>query len=279
MHQPHYQCREYQSPRRTSSRHLGCHSSYPYAGSCTATLQAIASPTSLPAALPTVHPPSAWPIPSPTYPLPVCPGQHQCNICKQCWNHSSPWRFPVYGKCTQWSDIIFYLAPAPYQEWNSVDDCKIDTGAQVNTIPLSKYQKLFPHKINDSRYPKPSSLSPTAHTWMSHNGSPKPFLGHFVAEVQHATEPRSYPTCFYVFEGSTSCQILLSYVTSERLGILEFKVPNLAATSQIDDLNVLSSPTPSSKRKTTKSVTFCDPLVHLDQLCSTSSPQGLSGMR
>ena len=33
---------------------------------------------------------------------------------------------------------------------------------------------------------------------------------------------------FYVFEDTTSPPILLSYVASERLGIIEFKVPNEA---------------------------------------------------
>ena len=91
---------------------------------------------------------------------------------------------------------------------------------------------------------------PTAHTWISHDGSPKPFLGHFVAEFKHASEPRSYPICFYVFEDANSPQILLSKATSERLGIIAFKVPNLATTSQVDDLSMPSFPTPSGMKKT-----------------------------
>ena len=129
---------------------------------------------------------------------------------------------------------------------------KIDPGAQVNTIPLSRYHTLFHTKLNKSRYPKANVLLPTAHTWMSHNGSPKPFLGHFMADVQHVSEPRTYPTCFYMFEDAMSPQILLSYITLERLGIFAFKVPNLAATSQIDNLDVPTSPGPSGMRKTTK---------------------------
>ena len=108
---------------------------------------------------------------------------------------------------------------------------KIDPGAQFNTILLSRYHTLFPNKINKSRFPKPNALLPTAHTWISHDGLPKLFLGHFVADVQHASEPRSYVTHFYVFGDATSLQILLSYATSERLGIITFKVPNLAGTS------------------------------------------------
>ena len=107
---------------------------------------------------------------------------------------------------------------------------KIDPGTQVNTIPLSRYHTLFPNKLTKSRYPKAKSLMPTYHAWISHSGSPKPFLGHFIVEVAHAKEPRMYPIRFYVFEDATHPQILLSYATSERLGIITFQVPNLAAT-------------------------------------------------
>ena len=120
---------------------------------------------------------------------------------------------------------------------------KIDPGAQVNTIPLSKYCALFPNKLNTSRFPKSNTLLPTAHTWMSHNGSSKPFLGHFVADVMHASEPSLYPTCFYMFKGATSPHLLLSYATSERLGIIVCNVPNLPATSWVDNVAV-STPLP-----------------------------------
>ena len=67
---------------------------------------------------------------------------------------------------------------------------------------------------------------------------------------------------------------------SERLGILEFKEPNLTASSHIGDLSVPSSPIPCSKGKTTKHVTFHDPLVNLAQpYSSMPSPRGLSSKR
>ena len=118
---------------------------------------------------------------------------------------------------------------------------KIDPGAQVNTIPLKKYHTLFPNKLTKSRLLNPNALLPTAIIWMSHDGLPKPFLGHFVAEVMHASEPRSYLTHFYIFEDTTSPHILLSYATLERLGINAFNVPNLAVTSWVDNIAV---PTP-----------------------------------
>ena len=141
---------------------------------------------------------------------------------------------------------------------------KINPGAQVSTIPLIQYQKLFPHKLIESRYPKPATLIPTAYIWISHNGTLKPFLGHFITKVNHAMLLRLYPTWFYVFEEATSPQILLSYVTSEHLGILEFKVPNLAAHSHIDTLTVHTSPTRGGLRKTAKCITFYDALIKLD---------------
>ena len=118
---------------------------------------------------------------------------------------------------------------------------KIDPGTQVNRIPLSKYCTLYPNKLTKSRYPKTKTLMPTHNTWISHNGLPKPFLGHFIVEVAHAKEPRMYPVRFYVFEDATSPHILLSYATSERLGIVSFQVLNLAATHKIDHVAL---PTP-----------------------------------
>ena len=61
---------------------------------------------------------------------------------------------------------------------------KTDPGSQVNTIPISRNCTLFPNKLNKSRFPKANVLLPTAHTWMSHDGSPKPFLHQFVATWQ-----------------------------------------------------------------------------------------------
>ena len=83
---------------------------------------------------------------------------------------------------------------------------------------------------------------PTHHTWISHDGSPKPFPGQFTVEVAHAKEPRMYPVRFYVFEDATNPYILLSYATSERLGIVSFQVPNLAATDKIDHVALPNPP-------------------------------------
>ena len=156
---------------------------------------------------------------------------------------------------------------------------KIDPDTKVNTLPLSRYQKLFTHKVDETRYPKSKPSSPITKTCISHDGKPKPFLGHFIAKVQHAALPRSHPVHLYVFEDATSLHILLSYVTSDRLGILEFKFPNLMAQSHIDTLTIPPFPAPSGLRRTAKRVTFCDPIMYHNQLCSTSHTQGLSGKR
>ena len=104
---------------------------------------------------------------------------------------------------------------------------------------------------------------------MWHNGLPKPFLGHFITEVSHAKEPRMYPVRFYVFEDATNPPNLLSYATSERLGIVQFQVPNLAATHPLDQVAV---PNPSGKRKTAKQVTFQDPICKIEGSHTSSNP-------
>ena len=110
---------------------------------------------------------------------------------------------------------------------------------------------------------------PTHHTWISHDGSPQPFLGHFIVEIGHAKEPRMYPVRFYVFKNATNPPNLLSYATSERLGIVQFQVPNLAATHSLDQLAVQ---TPGSKRKTAKQVTFQDPISKTEGSHTSSNP-------
>ena len=166
----------------------------------------------------------------------------------------------------------------PAQSGTKSMTVKIDPGTQVNTIPLSKYHTLYPNKLTKSRYPKAKTLMPTHHTWISHDGLPKPFLGHFIVEVVHAKEPRMYPVRCYVFKDATSPHILLSYATLERLGIVSFQVPNLAATHKIDHV-VLPKP-PSSMRKTTKKVTFQDPISKTEgSHTSSNTPASCHGKR
>ena len=75
-----------------------------------------------------------------------------------------------------------------------------------------------------------------------------------------ASSPAEYPVRFYVYEDATNPQILLSYATSERLGIITFQVPNLAATHSLNQVAIHNPP--SGKRKTTKQVTFPGPYQH-----------------
>ena len=159
----------------------------------------------------------------------------------------------------------------PAQNGTKTMVVKIDPGTQVNTIPLSRYHTLYPNKLNKSRYPKARSFMPTQCTWISHDGSPKPFLGHFIAEVVHVKESRMYPVRFYVFEDATNPHILLSYGTLERLGIVSFQVPKLEATHSLDQ--VVIHKTPSGKRKTAKKVTFQDPISETAGSHTCSNPQ------
>ena len=166
--------------------------------------------------------------------------------------------------------VAFYThLDLPAQSGTKTMVVKIDPGAQVNTIPLSKYHTIYPNRLNKSRYPKAKILMPTNHSWMSHDGLPKPFLGHFITEVSHATEPRMYPVRFYVIEDATNPPYLLSYATLERLGIVQFQVPNLAATHPLDQVAVQ---TPSGKRKTAKQVTFQDSICKIEGSHTSSNP-------
>ena len=113
----------------------------------------------------------------------------------------------------------------------------------------------------ENSYPKPFSLNPTRQSWISHDGKPQSFLSQFITDIRHVSQARSYLMHFYVLEDAMSMHILLSYVTSECLGVLQFNVPNLVAQVHID---VISLPTPGSSRKTIKTKkinTFKNPLT------------------
>ena len=102
---------------------------------------------------------------------------------------------------------------------------KVDPGADVNTITLSKYKKLFPAHFTKAGNLKQKALHPTSHTWTAHNDKPQQFPGFFIADIHHKTQPDVLPVRFYIFKDTTSPRILLSYAASERLGIVNFKYP------------------------------------------------------
>ena len=126
---------------------------------------------------------------------------------------------------------------------------KVDPGAEVNTIPLSQYRKLFKKNFTKAGNIKSNVLNPTSHLWSSHDSKPKQFLGYFITNIHHKTISKTLPVRFYVFQDTTNPPILLSYSASERLGIIEFKVLNEAPSAiAVDTIS------------TTKKVTFSNPL-------------------
>ena len=125
---------------------------------------------------------------------------------------------------------------------------KVDPGTDVIIIPLTKYKKLFVAHFTKASNLKQKALHPTKHTWTAHDETPQQFLGYFLADIHHKTQPEVLPIRFYIFKDTTSPKILLSYVTSERLGIVKFQIPNEAQSIALDTIS------------TKKHVTFRKPL-------------------
>ena len=115
---------------------------------------------------------------------------------------------------------------------------KVDPGADVNTIPLTKYRKLFPAHFTKAGNLKQKALPPTRHTWTAHDETPQQFLGYFIVDIHHKTKPEVLPIRFYVFNDTTSPKILLSYTASERLGIVKFQIPNEAPSIALDTISM-----------------------------------------
>ena len=99
---------------------------------------------------------------------------------------------------------------------------KVDTGAESISIPLFHFHKAFLKHFTRSEALKKSALKPMWMTWSAHDGTCQNFLGYIVLHIQHKTLPKTLLITFYIFEDSTSPQILLSYPTSSRLGIVWF---------------------------------------------------------
>ena len=108
---------------------------------------------------------------------------------------------------------------------------KVDPGADVNTVPLSKYRKLFPTHFMKAGNLKQKILHPTRHIWRAHDETPQQFLGFFIADIHHKTTSDILLVRFYVFMDTTSPKILLSYAVSEKLGIVKFQIPNKTPTA------------------------------------------------
>ena len=113
---------------------------------------------------------------------------------------------------------------------------KVDPGMDVNTIPLSKYRKLFPAHFTNAGNLKQKSLHPTRHMWTAHHDI-QHFLGFFIADIHHKTQPEILPVRFYVFKDTTSPKILLSYAALERLGIVKFQMPNEVPSTALDTIS------------------------------------------
>ena len=125
---------------------------------------------------------------------------------------------------------------------------KVNPSADVNTIPLTKYRKIFPGHFTKAGNLKQKALHPTRNTWTVHDEKPQQFLGYFIADIHHKTQPEVLPIRFYIFKDTTSPKILLSYAASERLGTFKFQIPNKAPSIVLDTIS------------TKKHVTFRTPL-------------------
>ena len=96
-------------------------------------------------------------------------------------------------------------------------------GAECSSIPCPISTKHFPNTSQSLE-----SLKPMWMIWSAHDGACQNFLGYILLDIQHKILSQVLPCKFYIFEDSTSPDILLSYHASSRLGIVQYTVPNKA---------------------------------------------------
>ena len=104
-------------------------------------------------------------------------------------------------------------------------------------MPSSKYWKLFPAPFKKAGNLKQKSLHPTEHTWTAHNDTPQQFLGFFIADIHHKTQPEVLSVRFYVFKDTTGPKIFALYVGLERLNIIKFQIPNEVPSTALDTIS------------------------------------------
>ena len=114
---------------------------------------------------------------------------------------------------------------------------KVNPSRDVKTMPLMEYRKLFPAHFTKAGNLKQKSLHPTRHMWTVHDETPQQFLGYFIADIHHKTQPEVLPIRFYIFKDTTSPRILLSYATSERLGNVKFQIPHEAPSIALNTIS------------------------------------------
>ena len=77
---------------------------------------------------------------------------------------------------------------------------KVDPDIDINTIPLSKYRKLFPAHFAKAGNLKQKSLHPTRHTQTAHN-TPQQFLGFFNGRHSLQDQTRNPTSKILCFQG------------------------------------------------------------------------------
>ena len=143
----------------------------------------------------------------------------------------------MYRCCIRWTHFIPYYTSDGNQARKQITPCQSRPSVDVNTVPLTKYRKLFPAHFTKAGNLKQKALHPTRHMWTGHDETPQQFLGYFIANIHHKTIPEVLLIRFYVFKDTTSPKILLSYAASERLGIVKFQIPNEAPSIALDTIS------------------------------------------
>ena len=73
--------------------------------------------------------------------------------------------------------------------------------------------------------------------WIAHDMRPQKLLGYFIVEIHHKTLPDMFQVRVFAFKDTKSPKMSLSYAASNRLGIIELKIPNGTPSTALDAIN------------------------------------------
>ena len=114
--------------------------------------------------------------------------------------------------------------------WNVIDNIqvKMDDGTEANILPLDSFSTVFPHALDENRYPKTESLERFKVGLECYDDRKLINHGYIKLKLQHYSEKSFQYYIFYVIETKTWKEIIIGHPSSVRLGIIHVLCENVS---------------------------------------------------
>ena len=108
----------------------------------------------------------------------------------------------------------------PHQ--NNIDNLrvKVDDGAEANILPLDSFRTMFPHALDENRYPKTGFLERPKINLECYDDGRLINHGCIKLKLQHYLEKSFQDHISYIVETKTQKEIIVGHPVSVRLGLI-----------------------------------------------------------